>query len=286
MDSDERSGEESDAKSQKTEESNEEANKSEEEGSHNQSQNESEKSQEANDNPEEEQNKKQPIKFDDLQLVLTNEVKIDVLRKDEIKENELIAKPEDTSEYFTSKKNTYNLLSEVNNDLDELFNHLSRTIKSFNENQNQTRADSPVTEHMTKKNYSSKGVQSPSENIRNFTEKETNTSKLPKSMDNNKKQNKTPKFQLNRDDSIANNLNNLNYKLAQKGQSNNYMRTVDDLYRHRNEPVIYSSSHRVNKKNYAGESDGFECRDWRGDKQIYKPKDILHAMDILLDKDD
>ena len=160
MDSDERSGEESEVKSQNSQnsqESNEEANKSDEEDQKESDSNDH-KSEEANNNSIEESEKKQPIKFDNLQLVLTNEVKIDVLSKEEIKNSQIDRKESgDKYTYLESKKNTYNtynLLNEVNNDLDELFSHLSRTIKTFNETQ--PRADSPVTEYKSERNYSSK----------------------------------------------------------------------------------------------------------------------------------
>ncbi len=272
MSSDERSADESERVSAESEER-EEANNSDEELSRdNSAKSEANESEKASDDEVE---KKEPIKFDNLQLVLTNEVKIDVLSKNEIEEKKEIVQKSFHEENYQKKKNTYNLLSEVNNDLDQLFERLSKTIRTFNDKE-KSKLESPKSIQGLEKNYINRGVQSPPEQRRFFSEKETNTSK------HNPPRMKNEKYQPNRNDFISSNLNS---KYSPKGSAPNYMRTVEDLYRNKNEPVIYSSSHRVNRKNYAGESEGFENREWKRENP-YKPKDIIHAMDILLDKDD
>lgn len=127
MSSDEKSDSES-----KSERSRGRSEESEEESKSKANSSEVEESQANNSNSESEdkEKKKSNMKFESAKLVLSNEIKIEVTANS----NDIFMTGINSVNNTENKKNSLKIINEINSNLDQLFDDLSITIKSFNIN--------------------------------------------------------------------------------------------------------------------------------------------------------
>jgi hypothetical protein len=273
-----------------------------------------------------EKEKGKSVKFNEKQLVLTNEIKIDL---NTLSDPFLTSLPNNTGIIKTKK--SLQFINQINENLDEIFENLSKTIKSFNNNSERNRINeksfreekrrSPSPYRSPKKEYQ---FQEPSddeyENIeRNkfipsskntkkfYSDKEINTEKIMKQKQSDKYMPNPNPYKINnmQQNSKFTSQNN-NYRISPQRnprKPENNFRTVEDLYRHKQgAPIIYNTGGRnyyqnqnqgkeqvMNNKTYKKERDeqGFMPKnDINIRSQTMRPKNINQAIDILLDNNE
>jgi hypothetical protein len=253
----------------------EEANKSEsEENSQANKSNES-----AEDSEKEKKNKSKSLektkdRFDQTKLVLANEIKIDVVGKNSSEDFFMTNMNQSSNFNLNLKpKTSLSLLNEINSNLDELFEDLSRTIRTFNRGDSRREIENNKIPTQNQNGYlhSSKYKNSPSptkNNIENegynsgqsekfsppnkkfFTDKETNTPKMMQSRGNNPMTGQSKEISPGQNRESYQKYTPSNpYKVQTARTPNNHMRTVEDLYRHnKSQPIIYSSNPVIRKE--------------------------------------
>ena len=154
MSSDEKSGSDSERSRSEDSEEDSKSSKSKANNSEEEEESQANKSNSESENEDGDGENKSNKKFDASKLVLSNEIKIDVTSKNL------------TSDIFMTgvenKKSSLKIINEINSNLDELFDDLSKTMKSFNhtrresnyENENENENFSPKNNKNNKPSYS------------------------------------------------------------------------------------------------------------------------------------